>query len=90
MLALLDSFDETRNLPTAVKSVASSASAASFRIFLMPIDAAKTILQVRWCGERHFAHAMLLDGRSVDAAQQYKIISHSATRGCQPERCRLT
>jgi len=46
MLALLDSFDETRNLPTAVKSVASSASAASFRIFLMPIDAAKTILQV--------------------------------------------
>jgi hypothetical protein len=27
--------------------VASSASAASFRIFLMPIDACKTILQVQ-------------------------------------------
>jgi len=46
MLALLDSFDETKGLPTAVKSVFSSASAASFRIFLMPIDACKTILQV--------------------------------------------
>ena len=37
---------QTKNLPTAVKSVASSAAAASFRIFLMPIDACKTILQV--------------------------------------------
>jgi len=46
MIALLDSRAETKNLPTAVKSVASSAAAASFRIFLMPIDACKTILQV--------------------------------------------
>lgn len=46
MLALWDSFEETKNLPAAVKTVAASAAAAGFRVFLMPIDACKTILQV--------------------------------------------
>lgn len=46
MLALLDSRDETRNLPVAVKTLAASFSAGAFRIFLMPVDAAKTIMQV--------------------------------------------
>lgn len=34
------------NIPTPVKTIAASASAALFRIFLMPIDAVKTTLQV--------------------------------------------
>ena len=45
MLALWDSFDGTKNLPSAAKTVSASAAAAGFRVFLMPIDACKTILQ---------------------------------------------
>ena len=46
MMALWDSFDGTKNLPAAAKTVSASAAAAAFRVFLMPIDACKTILQV--------------------------------------------
>jgi len=46
MIALWDSFPETQSLPAAVKTVTASAAAAGFRVFLMPIDACKTILQV--------------------------------------------
>lgn len=45
-LSLLNSFDNTRNLPSGIKTIAASLSAASFRIFLMPIDTIKTTLQV--------------------------------------------
>ena len=43
MLALWDSFWQA---PNSVKTVTASAAAAGFRVFLMPIDACKTILQV--------------------------------------------
>merc|ERR1719453_2704914 len=46
MLALWDSFEGTKSLPAAAKTVTASAAAAGFRVFLMPIDACKTILQV--------------------------------------------
>jgi hypothetical protein len=46
MLSLLESFESTRDLPLGIKTVASSLSAASFRIVLMPIDTLKTTLQV--------------------------------------------
>ena len=46
MLALWDSFEQTKSIPAAVKTVSASAAAAGFRVFLMPIDACKTILQV--------------------------------------------
>lgn len=46
MLALLDSYESTAGLPTAVKTVAASAGAASWRIFLMPLDTVKTTMQV--------------------------------------------
>ncbi len=46
MLTLLDSFDNTKNLPVGVKTIAASASAAAFRIFLMPVDTVKTTMQV--------------------------------------------
>jgi len=46
MLALLDGFDTTKNLPTFVKSMCASGGAASFRILIMPIDALKTTMQV--------------------------------------------
>jgi len=46
MLALWDSFEQTKSLPAAAKTVTASAAAAGFRVFLMPIDACKTILQV--------------------------------------------
>lgn len=46
MLALLEEFEQTRTLPTSVKTGCASAAAAGFRVFLMPIDACKTILQV--------------------------------------------
>lgn len=46
MLALLDSYDATKTLPTGVKTMSASAVAATFRLFLMPIDTVKTIMQV--------------------------------------------
>ena len=46
MIALWDSFEGSKELPTALKTVSASAAAAGFRVFLMPIDACKTILQV--------------------------------------------
>lgn len=42
MLALLQDVD----MPVAFKTMAASGAAASFRIFLMPVDAMKTIMQV--------------------------------------------
>lgn len=46
VITLLDSFDETKDLPVLVKTAAASATAASWRIFLMPVDTLKTIKQV--------------------------------------------
>ena len=43
MLALLEDVD---SIPVGVKTFAASAAAALFRIFLMPVDALKTIMQV--------------------------------------------
>lgn len=43
MLALLEDVD----MPVALKTMAASGAAASFRIFLMPVDAMKTIMQAR-------------------------------------------
>jgi len=45
-IALLDSFEETKSMPSGVKSLFSSAAAASWRVFLMPIDTFKTMMQV--------------------------------------------
>lgn len=46
MLTLLDSFDSTRDLNVGLKTVAASAAAALWRIFLMPVDTTKTTMQV--------------------------------------------
>lgn len=46
VLMIMDEMEETKNLPTLVKSVAASLAAASWRVVLMPIDATKTIMQV--------------------------------------------
>ena len=46
MLALLENNDSTRSLPTGVKTIASSAAAAAWRINLMPVDTVKTCMQV--------------------------------------------
>ncbi|EFN57148.1 hypothetical protein CHLNCDRAFT_30535 [Chlorella variabilis] len=46
MLALLEGVD----MPVALKTMAASGAAASFRIFLMPVDACKTIMQVEGKG----------------------------------------
>lgn len=46
MLALLDNSESTRSLPTGVKTIASSAAAAAWRINLMPVDTIKTCMQV--------------------------------------------
>ncbi len=46
-LSLLDSYEATKGLNVGIKTLAASFSAGLFRIFLMPIDACKTILQAR-------------------------------------------
>ena len=38
--------EKTKNLPVIVKTVGASLTAATFRIFLLPVDTTKTILQV--------------------------------------------
>ena len=50
ILALLDSHENTVDLPIGVKTLAASAAAGAFRIFLMPVDAMKTIMQVEGKG----------------------------------------
>ena len=46
VLAFMDHHESTKNLPVAIKTIAASGAAGLFRIFLMPIDALKTIMQV--------------------------------------------
>lgn len=46
VLTLLNSMDSTKDLGVSVKTIAASASAAIFRIFLMPVDTVKTTMQV--------------------------------------------
>jgi Mitochondrial carrier protein len=46
VLTLLNSSENTRDLPIGVKTFLSSGVAATWRIFLMPIDTVKTSLQV--------------------------------------------
>jgi hypothetical protein len=46
VLTLLNESASTRDLPIAVKTACASAAAGGFRIFLMPVDALKTNMQV--------------------------------------------
>lgn len=46
VLTLLDNLDATKDMNVGLKTVAASASAACFRIFLMPVDTVKTTMQV--------------------------------------------
>jgi hypothetical protein len=46
VLALFEQNDTARDLPIAVKTVFSSAAAASMRICLVPVDTVKTMMQV--------------------------------------------
>mmetsp|Transcript_14768 Transcript_14768/g.57929 ORF Transcript_14768/g.57929 Transcript_14768/m.57929 type:complete len:304 (-) Transcript_14768:43-954(-) len=46
MLSFLDASENTRNLPTSVKTAMASGAAALWRINLMPVDTCKTIMQV--------------------------------------------
>lgn len=46
IMTLMNSYDSTKDLPVGVKTIFASLSAASFRIFLMPIDTCKTTMQV--------------------------------------------
>lgn len=46
MLSLWDSLEETKDLPVFLKTMSASLAAASWRIFLMPVDTTKTIMQV--------------------------------------------
>jgi len=46
VLSYLNSNDMTKDLPVSFKTVCASATSASWRVMLMPIDATKTILQV--------------------------------------------
>jgi len=46
VVTLLNSFESTKNLPVATKTLCASATAACWRILLMPVDTVKTIMQV--------------------------------------------
>lgn len=46
ILTLMNSYESTKDLPVAAKTVAASAAAAGWRIFLMPVDTVKTTMQV--------------------------------------------
>lgn len=41
VLTLMDNLEQTKDLSVGIKTVAASASAALFRIFLMPLDTVK-------------------------------------------------
>jgi len=46
MMTLWDSLESTKNMPTAAKTMTASVTASLCRVFMMPVDACKTILQV--------------------------------------------
>jgi len=46
VITLLNSLDSTKDLAVATKTLCASATAAAWRIFLMPVDTMKTIMQV--------------------------------------------
>lgn len=46
-LSFMNNNESTQNLPVALKTIGASLVAASYRIFLTPIDTTKTILQVQ-------------------------------------------
>lgn len=46
MLALLDSYDSTKDLAAAQKTFFASGASSAFRVFLTPVDTVKTIMQV--------------------------------------------
>ena len=48
MLSLLNELDATRNLPVGLKTACASATAGAWRMLLLPLDATKTMMQVRW------------------------------------------
>lgn len=50
MLELLNAREDTKDWPVALKTLCASVGAATWRIFLMPIDATKTTLQVHGKG----------------------------------------
>jgi len=47
MITLMDNWHVTQDLNVGIKTVSSSAAAALFRIFLMPVDTVKTTMQVQ-------------------------------------------
>ncbi len=53
-LSLLESYEATAHLNVGLKTLVASASAAAFRIVLMPVDATKTIMQVSTCMTHHY------------------------------------
>jgi hypothetical protein len=46
VLSVMAEYEATRSLPLGVQTAAASAAAASWRILLLPLDAAKTMMQV--------------------------------------------
>lgn len=46
VLAFMDSYESTKKLNSGLKTMCASTAAASWRIFLMPVDACKTAMQV--------------------------------------------
>lgn len=45
VLTLLDSFEVTQKMNVGFKTIAASVAAATFRIFLMPVDTVKTTMR---------------------------------------------
>lgn len=65
-LTLLNSMEETKDLPIAVKTSAASVTAGLFRIGIMPIDTCKTIMQVEGKnGLKSLAKKVKIGGPSV-------------------------
>jgi len=76
ILALLESFDETRSLPLPLKTAIGSVAAGLSRIILLPIDTSKTAMQVEgseglerlWTKVREVGPAPLYQGAVASAA----------------------
>jgi len=79
MLALLESLPQTAYLPLFVRTGAGSLAAGAFRILVMPIDTAKTAMQVEGReGLSRLARNVVRD-RSVSALYQGALATAAAT-----------
>lgn len=79
ILAVLESYDTTAELPLFVKTACASIAAGSWRIFCMPIDTSKTVLQVQGPEGLQQLKDNIIETKSIQPLYRGAVASAAAT-----------